>query len=283
MPADPSVLDFCRRVAREHYENFPVASWLLPRHLRAHVAAIYTFARTADDFADEGSFCAAERLALLDAYEEQLDALRRGIVPDMPVFIALANTVNTHSLPLQPFYDLLSAFRQDVTKTRYADSSEIMDYCRRSANPVGRLLLHLFQADSTANRALSDAICTGLQLVNFLQDIEQDYARGRIYICHESMQRFGVSAEHIRTRRADSAWRSMIESEIMRADSLLREGGPLATALPGRIGIELRFIVAGGLIVLDKLRRRNRSGFAGGTRFASHDWLKALWLAARFA
>ncbi|MHB8453133.1 MAG: squalene synthase HpnC [Acidiferrobacterales bacterium] len=283
MPADPSALDFCRRVAREHYENFPVASWLLPRHLRTHIVAIYTFARTADDFADEGSLGAEERLALLDAYEGQIDALRRGIVPDVPVFIALANAVNTHSLPLQPFYDLLSAFRQDVTKTRYTDSSEIMDYCRRSANPVGRLLLHLFHADSTANRALSDAICTGLQLVNFLQDIEQDYARGRIYISHESMQRFGVSVEHFRTRRADSAWRSMIESEIVRAHSLLREGCPLATALPGRIGIELRFIVAGGLIVLDKLRRRNRSGFAGKTRLARHDWLKALWLAARFA
>src|SRR5262245_25803800 len=159
-----------------HYENFPVASWLLPGALRPAVAAIYWFARTADDFADEGDAPAADRLVRLDAYRADLDRIAAGTAPVLPVLARLAPVIAAHGLPLRPFRDLLDAFSQDVVKTRYASFDEVLDYCRRSANPVGLLMLHLFGAASAENACRSDAICTGLQLANFWQDVAVDWA-----------------------------------------------------------------------------------------------------------
>jgi squalene synthase HpnC len=174
-----------------HYENFPVASVLLPARLRPAVAAIYWFARSADDFADEGEAPPAARLARLDAYRAELDRIAAGAAPESSRFVALAGVIRRHGLPLGPFHDLLDAFSQDVRKGRYATFAEVLDYCRRSANPVGRLMLQLFGAAAPTDLARSDAICTGLQLANFWQDAARDWRKGRIYLPQDEMARFG--------------------------------------------------------------------------------------------
>lgn len=261
------------KLAQRHYENFPVASWLLPRRLRLPVAAIYAFARSADDIADEGDADASKRLAGLDAYRAQLDRLARGEPVDGPVFIALADAVSSYRLPLAPFYDLLSAFRQDVTQTRYADFAELADYCRRSANPIGRLLLHLYGVDGDAPRTWSDSICTGLQLTNFLQDLGDDYARGRVYLPQDLLARAGIAGEALAGRTADAALRGVLHAEIARARGLLRTGRPLIRALPGRAAWELRFTLAGGLRVLDKLDTGVRRGRLTSARLGPWDWV----------
>ena len=261
------------KMAQRHYENFPVASRLLPRALRLPVAAIYAFARSADDIADEGGLSAAERLAALDAYRDQLDRLARGETVDRPVFTALAEAVAAHRLPLAPFYDLLSAFRQDVVKTRYADFAELADYCSRSANPIGRLLLHLYGVDGEAPRAGSDAICTGLQLVNFLQDLRGDYARGRVYLPQDALARAGIDPRTLAGSRADGALRAVLRAEAARARGLLRSGRPLIGALPGRAAWELRFTLAGGLRVLEKFDAGLERGRLTPARLRPWDWV----------
>jgi len=245
---------WCRTLARSHYENFPVASYLLPAQLRNPIAAIYAFARTADDIADEGDAAADERLQQLDAMALALEAISSGTAPDAPLYQALADTITRNNLPVALFHDLLSAFRQDVSKNRYADFGEVMDYCRRSANPVGRLLLHLTGQASERNLAMSDALCSALQLVNFLQDIEQDYREnGRIYIPQDEMQRFAIAEEDIGQRRNSFQLRLLVQHQIQRASKLLRAGSPLGKVLKGRFGLELRAIILGGARVLEKL------------------------------
>ena len=245
---------WCRALARSHYENFPVASFLLPARLRNPIAAIYAFARSADDIADEGDAAADERLQQLDAMTMALEAIGSGTVPDAPLYQALADTIARNNLPIALFHDLLSAFRQDVRKTRYADFGEVMDYCRRSANPVGRLLLHLTGQASEHNLAMSDAVCSALQLVNFLQDIEQDYREnGRIYIPQDEMQRFVITEEDIGQRRNSFQFRLLVQHQIQRASKLLRAGSPLGKVLKGRFGLELRAIILGGARTLEKL------------------------------
>jgi len=236
-----------------HYENFPVASLLLPRSLRVPIAVIYRFARSADDFADEGDLSNTERLRLLDAYRVELSRIARGDPPGSPLFADLARIVRAHQIPLQLLHDLLDAFSQDVVKNRYANFAEVLDYCRRSANPVGRLLLHLFGASSPENLRDSDAVCTGLQLVNFWQDVAIDYAKDRIYLPQDEMARFGVSEAHLTDRRRDAAWRSLLGFQAERARAMLESGAPLGSRLPGRIGLEIRTTVQGGLRILDKL------------------------------
>ncbi|MFZ1908769.1 MAG: squalene synthase HpnC, partial [Burkholderiales bacterium] len=194
----------------EHYENFPVASLLLPAAERAPVGVIYRFARSADDFADEGDAAPAERLARLEAYRAALHGIARGKPPAEPLFEDLARVVRERALPLEPLHDLLDAFAQDVLKPRYADFAELLEYCRRSANPVGRLLLHLFAASTPRNIAQSDAVCSALQLANFWQDVALDYAKGRIYLPQDEMARFGVGEAHIAERRCDDAWRALL-------------------------------------------------------------------------
>ena len=254
--------EYCATLARRHYENFPVASWLLPRSMRNPVAAIYAFARTADDFADEGTHDAQWRLTRLENYRTCLQSLATGVIVDDPVFIALDDCHRRFDLPLSLFDDLLSAFIQDVTCKRYATAAAVFDYCRRSANPVGRLLLYLNRSAIAQNLTDSDAICTALQLINFLQDIEQDYVENdRIYIPEETLQQYGVDSDWFAQRRTDDAMRDLIRDRIVQARTLLLQGAPLAWRLTGRFGLEIRLIVAGGLRVCDKLARQHDDVF----------------------
>ena len=203
-------------------------------------------------------------------------------MPPGYIFSALAEAVRRHDLPLAPLRALLSAFRQDVVQRRYADFAELLDYCQRSANPVGRLLLRLFRQDTVENQALSDSICTGLQLVNFLQDIDADYVRGRIYLPQDAMRAHGVNEDHISHRIHDAAWRSLMTAEIRRAHSYLLTGAPLCAILHGRPGLEIRLTVAAGLTVLDKLQKINASGGSGNGRITFSDWPRLLWRAFHF-
>lgn len=244
----------CRAIAAAHYENFPVASWLLPAALRDPVAAVYAFARRADDFADEGRQPAPWRLEQLAAMDAALQRSAEGRPPDDPVFIALAHAIPTHGLPPSLFRDLLSAFSQDVVKKRYASHAEVLDYCRRSANPVGRLLLHLTDQATPRHLAWSDAICSALQLINFMQDIQQDWhEQGRLYLPQDEMAAQGVSEDDIAAARNTPAVQALVRGYTQRARDLLASGAPLGRHLPGRFGLEIRAIVAGGLMVADKL------------------------------
>lgn len=269
----------CDRLAHTHYENFPVASVALPRRLRQPIAAIYAFARTADDIADEGDADAATRLALLDEYGEELRKLERGDQVVVPVFVALGQAIRQHGLPFAPFHDLLAAFRQDVMKTRYVDFGEVVAYCRLSANPVGRLLLRLYEAETPEHVAWSDRICTALQLINFLQDLEVDLAKGRVYLPQDELAAAGLSEGDLRGPRSP-AMREFLEEQIDRARDWLCAGAPLGRALPGRIGFEMRFILAGGMRVVDKLAAQNARGREGRARLNPLDWVRMLGRAA---
>jgi squalene synthase HpnC len=255
-----------------HYENFPVASLLLPPRFRHPIALIYRFAREADDLADEGDAPAPSRLEQLERFSEQLRRIERGIPPDIPWFAALATVIREHDLPVPAFADLLSAFAQDVTQQRYATISEVLDYCRRSANPVGRLLLHLFRRASDRNFQWSDSICSALQLVNFWQDVAIDYSKGRVYLPQDEMKRYGVTEQHIAERRCDDAWRALIQFQIDRARGMLQSGAPLGRTLPGRIGLEIRATVQGGLRILEKLESARCDMFRHRPVLRWYDW-----------
>jgi phytoene synthase len=259
-------------MAVDHYENFPVASLLLPARFRDPVALVYRFAREADDFADEGNDPPETRLARLASYRSQLAAIRAGITPADPLFGGIAGIVREHNLPLQLFADLLDAFSQDVVKTRYASFPEVLDYCRRSANPVGRLLLHLFGRATAENLVASDSVCSALQLVNFWQDVELDYAMGRIYLPQDEMQIYEVTERHIEERRCDAPWRALIGFQVARARAMLQAGAPLGRALPGRIGLEIRATMQGGLRILEKLERAEGDMFRQRPVLKWFDW-----------
>ena len=268
----------CLNLTRSHYENFPVASRLLPRQLQRPISVIYAFARSADDFADEGDLPAEIRLARLDDYVSKLDAIRRQQVITDPIFVALADVIARHRLPFEPFYDLLTAFRQDVTKQRYADFTEVLNYCRHSANPVGRLVLHLAREATPDNLRDSDAICSALQLINFWQDLDQDLSENdRIYLPQDEMAACGVTTEQLAARRSDAALRSLLDAQIERARHLLLSGAPLGRRLKGRLGLEIRATVQGGLAVLDALACRE--DLFARPRVRRRDWLGILWRA----
>src|SRR5882672_8061525 len=232
-----------------HYENFPVASLLLPAPLRHPVEVIYRFARSADDFADEGNDPPAVRLEKLSAYHRELKSLSS---TKIPLFAEIDRISREHGLPLQLFHDLVDAFTQDVTKKRYANYSEVLDYCRRSANPVGRLLLHLFKRTTDSDLACSDAICSALQLTNFWQDVEIDYAKGRIYLPQNEMARHHVTEQHILNKNCDEAWRELMRFQVERTRQMMLSGKALGRALPGRVGLEIRATIQGGLRILQK-------------------------------
>lgn len=238
---------------QKHYENFPVASFLLPAPLRRPVSVIYRFARNADDFADEGALAPEERLRLLDQYRTELRVLQQNREPRSPLFESLATVIRAYDLPFEPFFDLLDAFAQDVNKRRYAHFGEVMDYCRRSADPVGRLMLHLYGAALKEHVAWSDSICSALQLTNFWQDVAIDYRKERIYLPQDDMARFGVTESQIAAQDAGGGWPDLLAFEIGRTRAMLQSGAPLAKRLPGRIGMELCMIVQGGLRILEKL------------------------------
>jgi phytoene synthase len=264
-------------VAVGHYENFPVASLLLPAPLRQPVEAIYRFARSADDLADEGSAPPDIRLAALNGYREELARIERGAAPRAPLFQALEKTIKDHALPLQPLRDLLDAFAQDVTVKRYASYAELLDYCRRSANPVGRLLLHLFKRTTDPELRASDAICTALQLINFWQDVDIDYTRdNRIYLPQDELARHGVTEGHLAERRCDPAWRSLMQFQVDRARGLMLSGAGLGRRLPGRIGIEIRATIQGGLRILEKIEAVEYDIFGQRPVLRLLDWPRLL-------
>lgn len=268
-------------MAVDHYENFPVASILLPRRLVPAVEAIYAFARSADDLADEGDAAPPQRLAALQAYDNALDAIAAGHAPEAPLFRRLAAVLRDHALPLQPLRDLLSAFRQDVVTTRYADFGLLLDYCRRSANPVGRLMLALYGHVDEASLRESDAVCTALQLINFWQDVAIDIDKGRIYLPLEDLARFQVGEDDIRQARTGPAWEALMAFEVARARALMLAGAPLATRLPGRIGWELRLVVQGGLRILEGIEKARYDVFRQRPQLKRRDWLLLGWRALR--
>lgn len=273
-----------RYMAVDHYENFPVASLLLPRHLRQAVRDIYRYARSADDIADEGNASPDERLRALHAYRAELHrigaepAIRAPGEPALaPVFDPLARTLVRHQLPITPFFDLLSAFEQDVTTTRYPDYPTLLDYCSRSANPVGRLMLHLYGAADDTNVRDADAICTGLQLVNFWQDVRVDWRKARVYIPQDDLARFGVSEEDLAACRLTPAWRALMAFQVERTRALLNSGAALPRRLPGRIGLELRLVVQGGLRILQRIEHANYDVFMNRPELGAKDWALMLW------
>ncbi len=238
-----------------HYENFPVASRLVPAPLRPAIVAIYRFARAADDLADEGDAPADERVAALAAFGRALDAIEAGATPAEPPFPALAEAIRAHRLPLAPFRDLLSAFTQDATTGRYATYVDVLDYCRSSANPVGRLVLYLGRAHDERRGALSDRICTALQLANFCQDVANDFDRGRIYLPRQTLREAGYDEAMFARREFNPSFRRAMEIEVARAESLLRAGLPLADAMPRELQVQIELFARGGLAILDAVRR----------------------------
>jgi squalene synthase HpnC len=282
----------CEHLARTHYENFPVASRLLPRHLRPHVAAVYAFARTADDIADEPGLGDHQRLRLLAGFHERLDsetssnpdvgdrlslasagdavaagaASAKGEAPSTghpgaldadAIFPALLDTIEKFDLPVSLFTDLLSAFEQDVTTTRYDTWPEIIDYCRRSANPVGRIVLRLNNYDTPALDEASDAVCTALQLTNFWQDLAVDWSRGRLYVPEETWRTRGASLEDLDRKRWTHAWQAALEDCGTRTRSLFAQGRAVCDGVQGRLRYELRATWLGGSRLLDQLERRH--------------------------
>jgi squalene synthase HpnC len=254
-------------MAVSHYENFPVASLLLPAPLREPVEIIYRFARSADDIADEGDDRPQMRLEKLNDYRAQLAA------PSTPLFRDVEKIIREHGLPVQLFADLLDAFTQDVTRKRYDDFPQLMEYCRRSANPVGRLLLHLFKRTSDLELRQSDAVCTALQLINHWQDVDVDYVKdNRVYLPQDEMARFGVTERHLREKICDPAWQALMRFQVERARNLILEGAPLGRALPGRVGLEIRATVQGGLRILEKIERVGYDVFRRRPTLGALDW-----------
>lgn len=254
-------------MAVSHYENFPVASLLLPAPMREPVEIIYRFARSADDFADEGDDPPQVRLEKLNDYRAQLAA------PSTALFRDVEKIIREHGLPVQLFVDLLDAFAQDVTQKRYKNYAEVLDYCRRSANPVGRLLLHLFKRTSDSELRQSDAICSALQLINHWQDVDIDYTKDdRVYLPQDEMARFGVTERHLREKICDASWRDLMKFQVDRARALMLSGQDLGKSLPGRVGLEIRATVQGGLRILEKIERVGYDVFRRRPVLRPLDW-----------
>ena len=305
-------------MAVDHYENFPVASILLPAALREPVAAIYGFARSADDFADEGDLPAADRLALLDDWGRRLTACANGPAAEQPspespttppsgsaeasvgfveaspcplplvpereaIFLALSRTIGTLSLPAGLFEDLLSAFRQDVVTTRYETWADVMDYCRRSANPVGRLVLRAAGRADARLDAASDAVCTALQLTNFWQDLERDWRKGRLYVPREDRERFGAPEGDLDARSMSPAWRAVMFEMAERTRALFDEGRAVADGLEGRLRYELRLTWLGGVRVLERLERSGFDIFTSRPTLGAADVPALVWSAVSWS
>ena len=267
----------CMEQAAFHYENFPVASWLLPVRMRPHGAAVYAFARAADDIAD-GAAPAGERLALLEEMERRLEAAAEG--KGEGLFAALAETLRAGRLSLRPFRDLLSAFRQDVEVARYPDYASLLDYCRRSADPVGRIILGMWGLKDDETLRASDAVCTALQLANHLQDVKADYLRGVVYLPQEDLRAFGVDEEELGGESAGPALRALMVFEAGRVRALLIRGLPPLARVRGRLGRELRAIWRGGAAALDAIERASFDVLRGAPRLGPGD--RAACLAAAF-
>jgi len=274
------------RVAVQHYENFPVASLLCPAELRPAIVAIYHFARTADDLADEGDVAPAQRLEQLAQYRDDLDAAfagRCGSGRWAAVFAGLAEAARTQALPPQWLHALLDAFVQDVRNPRYADRAALLDYCTRSANPVGRLLLHLYRVGDALSLRQSDAICSALQLINFWQDLSVDLPRGRIYLPLDALQRHGLDLPRLAQGADSPAERALVRELVGWAGSLMAEGAPLALRLPGRAGWELRLMVQGGRRILEKIAAMDYASLRTRPVLRRPDAPRLLWRAWRMS
>ena len=252
-PSLAEAQEYCRRLARSHYENFTVASWLLPEDLRPHFCHVYAYCRWSDDLADETAG-GAESLELLDWWHSQLDDCYRGVVTH-PVFVALRPTIEEFEIPIEPFRDLLTAFRQDQNCKRYETFNQLLDYCQNSANPVGRLVLYLARCHDEQRGALADSICTGLQLANFWQDVARDYKLGRIYLPQESCRAVGYDESMFSAHQFNPQFRQLLKSEVDRAESFLRDGEPLVGLVPPSIRLDVRLFIDGGLAILNAIRR----------------------------
>src|SRR3989338_1718056 len=242
---------YCLFLARNHYENFPVASLIVPKNLRPYIAAVYAFARIADDFADEKSY-EGLRLDLLKAWENELKNIFV-VPPTHPVFIALRETISRFKIPISLFYDLLTAFKMDVMVKRYQDFEQILNYCRYSANPVGRIVLYIMGYPAPTFLEYSDYICTALQLANFWQDVAIDLEKDRIYLPLEDMQRFGLYEENITSKHYSAQFKKLLTFEVHRTLELFERGKPLIHKIPGRFGLELRLTWHGGTTILRKI------------------------------
>jgi squalene synthase HpnC len=272
-----------------HYENFPVASWLCPPHLRPAIAAIYWFARTADDLADEGDVTPQQRLDDLAAFRADLLAASKGkaISGRWPqVFPPLAAAIAQYSLPIKHLDDLLSAFEQDIRKTRdgqgYATEAELHDYCARSANPVGRLLLHLYGITDAIALGYSDNICTALQLINFWQDISQDIPRGRFYLTEAACTQYNVTRADLISLKQTQNTTNLIAAQAINTLAMMQKGSQLVHLIPGRAGWELRFVVQGGLRILDKIKALDYAMLEKRPKLTKLDYVvigwRALWM-----
>lgn len=268
-----AAFEHCERLARSHYENFPVASRLVPSRLRPYVWSVYAFARIADDYADEPEY-EGRRLELLEQWEAGLDRCLAGR-PDHPVFVALGETISRFDLPDRLLRDLLDAFRQDCTVSRYESWDDLLDYCRRSANPVGRLMLLLFGHHDEPRCEWSDAICTALQLTNFWQDVAIDRARGRVYLPARERRRHGVSEESLAAGRVDDPFRALLRDVIARTRELFETGRPLPSSVGGRLGLELRFVWLGGVRILDKIEEVDYDVFGRRPALSRSELLRA--------
>jgi squalene synthase HpnC len=253
-PSAAEARQYCRRLARMHYENFSVATWFLPRRLRQHFFNVYAYCRISDDLGDEVGDATAS-LHLLDQWESELEACYHG-QPRHPVFVALKETVQACEIPQHEFADLLTAFRQDQTVTRYETFDDLLGYCRNSANPVGHLVLYVCGYRDAERQRLSDFTCTALPLANFWQDVSVDYAKGRIYLPLESLRRFGVGEEDISAGRNTSAFREMMKFEVQRARDWFRQGLPLAGMVNRELAIDIELFSRGGQEILNAIERQ---------------------------
>lgn len=276
---------YCTRLAARHDENFPVASFLLPRAMRPHVAAVYAFARTADDFADEGQRSSEGRHRLIDGWHQWLHACVNAAGTGPPfrevdanrVFLALGHTIRRCRLPVQLFEDLLSAFRQDITVHRYETWDEVLDYCRRSANPVGRLVLRIAGRDDEVLDRSSDGLCTALQLTNFWQDLARDWRRGRLYVPAEDWRACGAVEDDLDRGRVSDAWRAALARVAARTRQLFAQGRPVCDDVGGRLALELRLTWLGGARILRRVEAAGFDVFANRPRLGAADLPALIW------
>ncbi len=266
---------YCRNLARTHYENFSVTSILLPRELREHFYPIYAYCRWADDLADEVADSARSE-TLLNWWEEQLDACYAG-ESRHPVFVALGEAIRQFSIPRDPFANLLVAFHQDQIQTRYTTPAELIGYCVNSANPVGRLVLHLGRCHTPERVALSDSICTGLQLANFCQDVARDFERGRIYLPQESWQVAGCNETTFENRAASDSFRKLLKIEVDRAEAFLRAGAELPSLMPRDLQLQIALFIEGGLATVQKIRDLDYNVWSQRPRVTKWDKLRIVW------
>lgn len=266
---------YCERIATSHYENFTIASWLMPRAMRPHMYAIYAYARCADDFADED-----RDLAKLDEWEHELDLAFAG-APQSPVFVALADTVRKFDIPRQPFADLLTAFRSDVDFKGFDTLDDLLGYARCSANPVGRLVLYLFGYRDAERQRLSDLVCSGLQLANFWQDVAIDFRKGRIYFPRQDLSRFGIAPDDLDRGETTASFVELMRHEVGVARAMLLEGGELRRLVDRRLCRDIAMFAGGGLAILRAIEAVDYDVFHRRPKLSKPDYLMLGWNAIR--